>query len=92
MSIVAVPLAGAVQRYQIEAPPALPAWFGSPGSFVAPTFEPVAVPLEPAIVWAFANMSLAGAAADFAAAPDAAISAIASATTTVPLRHPTHSH
>ena len=60
MSIVAVPLAGAVHANQTEAPPALPAWFGSPGSFVAPTFEPVAEPLEPEIDCAFANMSFAG--------------------------------
>jgi hypothetical protein len=46
---VAVPELGAVHAYQIEAPPAFPAWLGSPVSFVAPTFDPVAVPLAPVI-------------------------------------------
>ena len=38
VSIVAVPLAAAVNRYQIERPPGKPAWFGSPDSFVAATY------------------------------------------------------
>ena len=32
-----VPLVGAVQLHHTERPPGLPAWFGSPGSLVAPT-------------------------------------------------------
>ena len=57
---VAVPADGAVQRYQIEPPPALPPWFGSPGSFAACTVEPVVVPLAPVTTCAFAKVSLAG--------------------------------
>src|SRR2546423_4068382 len=60
VSIVAVPLAGAVQRYQIECPPALPTWLGSPASLVAPTLVPVRLPLEPLRSWAAAKLSLAG--------------------------------
>jgi hypothetical protein len=33
---------------------------GSPDSFVAPTFEPLVLPLEPLIVCAFAKLSFAG--------------------------------
>ncbi len=47
MSIAIVPALGAVQEYQIDAPPAFPAWFGSPVSLVAPTLEPMAVPARP---------------------------------------------
>jgi hypothetical protein len=36
VSIVIVPACGARQENQTERPPALPAWFGSPASFVAP--------------------------------------------------------
>ncbi len=50
----------AVQRYHTDAPPELPAWLGSPASLLAPTFEPFAVPVAPASVWALANMSSAG--------------------------------
>ena len=39
VSMVAWPVTGAVQRYQTEAPPELPAWLGSPASLVAPTLE-----------------------------------------------------
>ena len=49
--------AGAVHAYQTEWPPALPAWFGSPGSFVAPTFEPLTTPFVSFSTVAFANMS-----------------------------------
>jgi len=41
------PLRGAVQRYQTEAPPALPAWLGSPLSLVAPILVPLVEPLAP---------------------------------------------
>ena len=47
--IVAWPDAGAVQLYQTDLPPALPAWSGSPVSFVAFTFVPLTVPLVPGI-------------------------------------------
>src|SRR5438552_1766104 len=57
---VVAPEAGAVQRYQTEAPPEFPASGGSPGSFVAPRFEPATVPLPPLIVCALANVSFAG--------------------------------
>src|SRR2546423_3213546 len=60
VSIVVVPLAGAVQRYQIECPPALPAWLGSPASLVAPTLVPARLPLEPLTTCAAAKLSLAG--------------------------------
>src|ERR1035441_5693134 len=59
---VTVPLAGATQRNQTEAPPVFPAWFGSPASLVAPTVLPDVVPETPAIVVALAKLSLAGAA------------------------------
>ena len=49
--------AGAVHEYQTEWPPALPAWFGSPGSFVAPTVVPLMLPFASSITVAFANMS-----------------------------------
>ena len=39
-----VSVTSGVQLYQIDAPPASPAWSGSPGSFVAPAFEPTNVP------------------------------------------------
>jgi hypothetical protein len=32
----------------MDLPPALPAWFGSPASLVAPTFEPAKVAEDPA--------------------------------------------
>src|SRR5216110_2970325 len=41
VSITTVPSLGGVQDHQTERPPARCAWFGSPGSRVAPTFEPV---------------------------------------------------
>src|SRR5689334_14218789 len=58
--MVSVALADAVHRYQTECAPTLPAWFGSPDSFVAATFVPVTVPDVPAIDWAAANGSFAG--------------------------------
>src|SRR3989442_921759 len=53
-------LAGASHRYHTECPPALPAWLGSPLSFVAPELVPVTVPLLPLIDWALAKASFAG--------------------------------
>jgi hypothetical protein len=61
--IVTDPEDGAVQLYQTDAPPTLPPWFGSPVSLVAPTLEPVVVPLEPAIFVALEKSSLTGPAA-----------------------------
>jgi hypothetical protein len=90
VSTVALPVAGATQRYQIEAPPLFPAWFGSPASLVAPAFDPVAVPLDPEIDWALANMSFAGAAPVRAWTVPAHASAAATTTTTVPHRSLTH--
>src|SRR5438046_2892707 len=90
VSTVAVPLAGATQRYQMEAPPELPAWFGSPDSFVAPTLEPVAVPLVPETTCAFAKLSFAGAATVLASTADAQARAIASAARAVPCRNLTY--
>ena len=40
-----------VQVTQIEFAPCLPAWFGSPGSRVAPSLLPTPVPLNPLIVF-----------------------------------------
>src|SRR5688500_6110840 len=61
---IARPLAGAVQRYQIERPPAFPAWVGSPDSFDAAIVRPVKRPSTPLNAWAFANASLAGGAGE----------------------------
>jgi hypothetical protein len=44
VSTLSSPSAGAVHRYQTDFPPASPAWFGSPISFVAPTFDPATLP------------------------------------------------
>ena len=51
---------GAVKRYQIERPPALPSWLGSPGSLVALRFVPVIAPELPVRTCALANMSFGG--------------------------------
>ena len=51
---------GAVQENQTEAPPGWPAWFGSPGSFEAPTLEAVTDPETPASDVGDANASFAG--------------------------------
>src|SRR5437867_1531527 len=61
--------AGAVQRYQTEAPPRLPAWFGSRGSFAAPSFRPVTEPAPPSTACAAAKSSFAGARARRLEAP-----------------------
>ena len=42
VSIVTVPPAGAAQVHHSDAPPASPAWSGSPGSLPAPALVPVA--------------------------------------------------
>src|SRR5215831_9755566 len=60
VEIVTLPDAGAVQDHHTEAPPELLAMGGSPGSLVAPTFEPVTVMLEPVMRVALANRSLTG--------------------------------
>src|SRR5213594_3062111 len=60
VSIVTGLAVAAVQRYQIERPPALPAWLGSPLSFVAFTLLPLTVPETPLMLWALAKASLAG--------------------------------
>jgi hypothetical protein len=52
------PEAGACQLYQTDLPPTLPAWFGSPGSFVAPTLVPLTIPLLPERTCAAAKASL----------------------------------
>ena len=57
MSTVTVPLFGAVHLNQIDFPPALPAWLGSPVSFVALTVVPVAVPASPVMEVAPAKLS-----------------------------------
>ena len=53
-----VPVAGALKRYQTEAPPALPATSGSPASFVAPLLPPVTEPRVPRRPVAVAKESL----------------------------------
>ena len=58
-TIAGVPL-GAVQTYHTECPPALPAWFGSPASLVAPTFEPLTLAELPDKPPASTKLSLAG--------------------------------
>src|SRR3954464_5858969 len=58
-----VPSAGAVQRCQADAPPALPAIGGSPASTLASTFDCVTDPLVPLSVSALAYRSFAGAVA-----------------------------
>ena len=51
---------GAVQLYQTEAPPELPAWRGSPGCLVALVVSTMMVPEAPASTAALAKLSLAG--------------------------------
>src|ERR1051325_1434915 len=51
---------GAVQRYQIECPPALPAWLGSPDSLVALALLPVSAPELPVKTGAAAKAAVAG--------------------------------
>ena len=47
VTVCAAGRAGAVQLHQADAPPAWPAWSGSPASLLAPWFEPVAVTALP---------------------------------------------
>src|SRR6185503_6821667 len=54
--------AGAVHRHQTDAPPGLKAWNCSPGSLVAPTFDPVAVAMVPLMGVPACRASFAGAA------------------------------
>jgi hypothetical protein len=60
VEMVTVPDEGAVQDHQTDAPPALPAIGGSPGSLVAPTLESVTVLLDPEMTVALLNMSFCG--------------------------------
>src|SRR6266699_4973711 len=60
VSMVTLPLAGAVHLNQTEAPPALPAWFGSLVSLEARKLVLVTVPCAPLRVVALAKLSLAG--------------------------------
>src|SRR5438876_8919996 len=60
VSNTTLPTNGDVQRYQTEAPPALPAWFGSPASFVARTSVPFVVPCEPLMTVAELKLSFVG--------------------------------
>jgi hypothetical protein len=55
---VTVPLAGAVQRYQIEAATPEPPWLGSPASRVALAVDPDVVPVLPVSAVASAKLSL----------------------------------
>src|ERR1051326_6372527 len=56
--------AGAVQVYQTEAPPSLPAIVGSPVSLVASRLLPTREPLTPTATWALPKLSLGGWAAE----------------------------
>ena len=63
VSTTAVPLAGAVQRYQTEAPPSPPGkseWAGSPACLVAPSLVPAAAALVPASACELSKSSFAG--------------------------------
>src|SRR5436305_1538942 len=53
-------VAGAVHANQMDAPPGCPAWFGSPGSLVAPTFELTTLPENPETGLASAKASGSG--------------------------------
>ena len=60
VSMVMFPLAGAVQVHHTDLPPVLPAWLGSPTSFVAFTFVPVRVAAVPLMLSRLAKLSFAG--------------------------------
>src|ERR1039458_7000404 len=60
VSSLTVVATGATQDHQTDAPPLDPAWLGSPGSLVAPTFDPLNEALVPVITMRFAKSSLAG--------------------------------
>ena len=53
-----LPVAGALNEYQTDAPPGLAATAGSPASLVAPLLPPVTEPLVPVRPIAVANESL----------------------------------
>src|SRR5690242_17199206 len=61
VSMVTVPDAGAVHAHHTDFPPAFPACFGSPASFVAFTFVPEADTDEPWSRARLTKLSLAGA-------------------------------
>jgi hypothetical protein len=63
VSIATVPVNGADQRYQRDAPLGIPACHGSPSSNDASRFEAVTEPLAPERVCAAANRSFAPTAA-----------------------------
>lgn len=63
VSRLTCPVEGAVHFHQIELPPALPAWFGSPISLVASRFVPLVLPELPVIEKRLVNRSFAGLAA-----------------------------
>src|SRR5918999_2796594 len=70
VSTVALPVAGAVHLYQTEAPPASPAWSGSPDSFVALMLScPSSASKLPDIALAFANASFSGGAGGWGPPP-----------------------
>src|SRR4051812_35258951 len=58
-----MPLTLGFHFHQIDAPPLLPAWFGSPVSFVAPVLVPNTVPPPTSTVAAVAKSSFVGAGA-----------------------------
>jgi hypothetical protein len=66
VSSLALVAAGATHFHQTDAPPLNPLyplntpWSGSPGSLVAPTFDPVTEALVPVIAIRLAKLSLAG--------------------------------
>ena len=60
VEMVTEPELGAVQDHHTEAPPGRVPIDGSPVSLLAPTFEPVAVALEPLRTVALAKLLLAG--------------------------------
>jgi hypothetical protein len=55
-----VPDDAAVHLYQMDLPPPLPAWTGSPGSAVAPTVLPEIEPKLPIMTVALEKLSLTG--------------------------------
>src|ERR1043165_954512 len=55
------PLLGAVQRYQTDLPPLLPAWFGSPASLLALAVFAETITAVPVNIIALAKLSLLGA-------------------------------
>ena len=63
VSRLTCPLDGAVHFHHIELPPLLPAWLGSPTSFVASRLVLLVLPEFPVIAKRLANISFAGLAA-----------------------------